>query len=130
VTRNRYFGGEPSEASAPERTPWGRRLSPRVDVAESDDAITLYAEVPGVRPEDVDLRFEEGELTLLARRRPRHQGEYLRQEARDGDFFRVFAIGEAVDAGGIEAVCKDGLLTVRLPKREAVRPRQVNVRGG
>jgi HSP20 family protein len=114
-----------------EATRGGAHFSPRVDIVETDGELTLYAEVPGVRPEDVDLHYEKGELVLRGRVQPR-QGdkELLLNEYEEGDFYRAFTIHESIDATKIEAECKNGVLTVHLPKAEAVRPRQINVRGG
>jgi HSP20 family protein len=119
-----------AEAARPEATRGGVHFTPRVDIVETDRELTLYAEVPGVRPEDVDLHYEKGELMLHARVRPRSAGKnLLLQEYEEGDFYRAFAIHESIDAGRIEAECKNGVLIVHLPKAEAARPRQINVRG-
>jgi HSP20 family protein len=118
-------------AARPEATRGGQYFTPRVDISETDKELTLYAEVPGVRPEDVDLHYEKGELTLHGRVRPRQaeRRNVLLQEYEEGDFYRAFAIHESIDAGRIEAECKNGVLVVHLPKQEAARPRQIQVRG-
>jgi HSP20 family protein len=114
----------------PEATRGGVYFTPRVDIVETDGELTLYAEVPGVRPEDVDLRYEKGELFLHGRVLPRQQKQtMLLQEYEDGDFYRAFTINESIDAERISAECKNGILIVHLPKVEAVRPRQIKVRG-
>jgi HSP20 family protein len=114
----------------PEATRGGVFFTPRVDIVETEAELTLYAEVPGVRPEDVDLRYEKGELLLHGRVQPRPGGRTaLLQEYEEGDFFRAFTIHESIDAGRIAAECKNGVLTVHLPKVEAARPRQITVRG-
>ena len=116
--------------AAPEQTRGGPYFVPRVDIFETDKELTLFADLPGVRCEDVDLRYENGELVLHGRVQPRHQDRsYLLSEYEVGDFYRAFAIHESIDATKIEAECKNGVLTVHLPKVEAVRPRQINVRG-
>jgi HSP20 family protein len=118
-----------AEAS-PEATRGGVFFTPRVDLVETDAELTLFAEVPGVRPDDVDLRYEKGELLLHGRVRPRQQRQpMLLQEYDEGDFYRAFTIHESIDAERISAECKNGVLTVHLPKVEAVRPRQIQVRG-
>ena len=112
-----------------EATRGGVFFTPRVDIVETDAELTLYAEVPGVRPEDVDLRYEKGELLLHGRVPSRQERQTaLLQEYEEGDFFRAFTIHESIDAGRIAAECKNGVLTVHLPKVEAVRPRQIAVR--
>src|SRR5207249_4814583 len=82
-----------------------------------DQELTMYADVPGVRAEDVDLRFERGELILQARvQRQQRPGQALLTEYQEGDFFRVFQIHESIDTTRISAQCKSGVLTVHLPK--------------
>lgn len=117
-----------SETQA-EATRGGVFFSPRVDIVETDAELTLFAEVPGVRPEDVDLRYEKGELLLHGRVRPcAERQRMLLREYEEGDFYRAFQISESIDASRIAAECKNGLLTVHLPKAESVRPRQIAVR--
>jgi HSP20 family protein len=101
-----------------------------VDIYETDKELTLFAELPGVAPGDVDLHYEKGELALHGRVRPRSGGKnFLLQEYEVGDFYRAFSIHESIDASKIEAECKNGLLIVHLPKVEAARPRQIAVKG-
>ncbi len=113
-----------------ESTRGGLYFSPRVDIFETDKELTLYAEVPGVRAEDVDLRYEKGELMLHAKVQPRQKERHvvLLQEFEEGDFYRAFTIHESINASKIEAECKNGVLIVHLPKVEAAQPRQINVR--
>jgi HSP20 family protein len=116
-------------AAHPEPTCAGRHFAPRVDILETDRELTLFAEMPGVRSEDVDLRYENGELVLHGKVQPKLEGKpLLLEEYEEGDFYRVFRIDETVDATQIEAECKNGVLTVHLPKTEAVRPRQIAVK--
>jgi len=104
--------------------------TPRVDIVESEDELTLFADMPGVRPEDVDIQLDNGELTLHGRCAPRPQGaNCLVAEYGVGDFHRSFALGEAVDAGKITAELKQGVLTVHLPRSEAVKPKKITVKG-
>jgi HSP20 family protein len=118
-----------AEQTASESTRGGAYFTPRVDIYETDKELTLYADVPGARPEDVDMRYDRGQLFLHARVKPRaQQPNNLHYEYDEGDFYRVFDIHESIDASKIEAECKNGVLTVHLPKVEAARPRQINVR--
>ena len=118
-----------AEAMTPERTRAGASFLPRMDVYEDDNELILYADMPGIRPEDVDLRYEQGELVLHGRLRPRQrQGQYLLREYDEGDYYRVFQIHESVDNNRIEAACKNGVLTIHLPKTKPARPRQIAVR--
>ena len=117
-----------AEATSPEDTRGGVFFTPRVDIHEGDKELTLFADVPGVRPEDVDLRYEQGQLLLHARVKPRQHGKnFLLKEYEEGDFYRNFAIHESIDGSRISAECKNGVLIVHLPKAEAVLPKQIAV---
>ncbi len=119
-----------ADLAHPEATRGGVYFTPRVDILEDDKELTLFAEVPGVRPEDVSLRYENGELLLHGRVQPRSESkDLLLQEYEEGDFYRAFTIHESIDAGRIAAECKSGVLTVHLPKVAAVQPRQITVQG-
>jgi HSP20 family protein len=120
---------ERTEVAHPQPTRGGAQFTPRVDIFETEKELTLTAELPGVKSDDVELRYENGELTLHGRVQKRHPGKkLLLQEYEEGDFYRAFSIHESIDASLIEAECKNGLLTVHLPKVEAVRPRQIAVK--
>jgi len=93
-------------------------LAPRVDVLETDDELVVLADFPGVAPSDLDIRFENGELAVHGRR-----------ENGVASYFRNFRINEQVAADKIEAELKQGVLTLRLPKVEAVKPRRIAVKG-
>jgi HSP20 family protein len=113
-----------------ETTRSGFFFTPRVDIYETDQELVLYADVPGVKAEDVDLRFERGELILQARVQNRQRpGQMLINEYEEGDYYRVFQIHESIDHTRIQAECKNGELVVHLPKAESAKPRQVKVRG-
>jgi HSP20 family protein len=120
-----------TEAAQAEQTRGGPHYVPRVDIFEDDKELTIFADMPGVRAEDVELRYENGELLVRGRVR-RGVGPdrpYLLREYEPGDFYRAFSIHESVDAGRISAEHKGGVLTVHLPKVEAARPRKIAVRG-
>ena len=105
-------------------------VAPRVDVLETENEFLLLADLPGVRPDDVDVRFEQGELTVHGRRTaPEGKRRALLGEYAGANFHRVFAVTDTVAADRIEADLKNGVLTVRLPKVEAVNPRKIAVRG-
>jgi HSP20 family protein len=114
---------------SPERTRAGVYFTPRVDIVETEKELLVFADMPGVRPEDVDLNYENGELHLHGRVRPRqHTGILLLREYEEGDFYRSFTIHESIDNSKITATCKNGVLTVHLPKVPAAQPRQISVR--
>jgi HSP20 family protein len=119
-----------AEQTTPESTRGGVFFTPRVDIYETDKELVLQADIPGVRPEDVDLRYERGELILHGRVQPRqNHRNYAFQEYEVGDFYRAFSIHESIDNTRIEAECKNGVLTVHLPKVAKAQPKQISVRG-
>src|SRR5438270_107722 len=108
---------------SPERLREGITFTPRVDILETDKELLLVADVPGVRSEDVELHFENGQLVLTGHVKPHNNNhQFLVREYEEGDFYRAFAIHESIDATKIEASCKQGVLIVHLPKVEAVKP--------
>jgi HSP20 family molecular chaperone IbpA len=121
---------ERAEQTQPERLRGGVYFTPRVDIVETDNELTLFADLPGVKPGDVDLRYEQGELALHGRCQPRHpERGALLNEYEVGDFYRAFQIHESIDASKIGAEFKNGVLTIHLPKMEKAKPRQITVRG-
>jgi HSP20 family protein len=122
---------QPSPTEAVEQKHGGVVFTPRFDIWETDDELVLYGDLPGVHPNDLDVRFEDGQLSLHGRVAPRQSGvEYLAGEYGIGDFHRSFAIGEAIDTDKISAELKNGVLTLCLPKSEAVKPRRIQVNAG
>jgi HSP20 family protein len=104
--------------------------TPRADLLETEDEFLILADLPGVKPEDVDIRFENGELTVLGRRTPCHSGkEPAVRECATTTFYRTFRLTDHVAADRIGAELKDGVLTLHLPKVEAVKPRRIAVKG-
>lgn len=120
---------EQSNVATVERTHGGVTYSPRIDIWESDDELVLYADLPGVDSEHLDIRFENRELTLHGKVSARHEDtKFLDGEYGIGDFYRTFTIGEAVDVDRISAELQNGVLTLHLPKTEAVKPRRIEVK--
>ena len=119
-----------ADLTTPEFTRGTVMFTPRVDIIETAEELLLFADVPGVKSEDVDVRFENGELILHGRCNPRgHAANFLLNEYEVGDFYRVFALSESIDAEKIGAELKQGVLTVHLPKAAAVKPRKITVQG-
>ena len=96
-------------------------VAPRIDVLERDDAVIVHADMPGVNPGDVDVRFENGELSVHGRRAA-DRGERV-------NFFRSFRLSEQIASDKIGAELKNGVLTLKLPKVEAAKPRRIAVNG-
>ena len=119
-----------NDSPAPsEATRGARFFSPRVDIFETENELLLLADLPGVNPQDIDLRYERGELMLRGKVNPAPpHGQAILEEFETGDYYRVFQIHESINAARIEADYKNGVLTVHLPKQEAARPKQVQIR--
>ena len=114
-----------------EPTHGGAAFTPRVDILESDDELTLLADMPGVALDGVEINFENGELTLHGRVSARTaEGQPIYQEYEIGDFHRVFKIGSSINSSQISAQISDGVLSVHLPKADAIKPRKIHVTAG
>ena len=120
-----------SDVSCVECTHEGRMYTPTVDIVETQDHLVVFADVPGASPADIDIRFNQGELTIHARvpLRQREDTSFLRQEYGVGDYFRTFAVGDDIDTTSITAAVSNGVLTLQLPKVEQARPRRIAVQG-
>lgn len=108
----------------------GNAWYPSVDVEETENTFVVHAELPGVKREDIKVGMEKNVLTIEGERKIEAAQEgkhYTRRERAFGSFKRSFTIGTEVDADKITAEYKDGILTVRLPKAEKVKPRQIEV---
>jgi HSP20 family protein len=112
-----------------ERTRNGCCFRPDVDILEQNDELLVLANVPGAKGDTIDLKFEDGTLEIRADVAPRHgDGQTcLLCEYGVGDYYRSFQISEAIDASKISAEYADGVLTLHLPKAEAVKPRKIAV---
>jgi HSP20 family protein len=120
-----------SEESRPqsERTRGGRVYRPNVDILEKQEELLVLADMPGVKGSEIDIRFEDGELSIYGPAPTRQEGaRYLLQEYDVGDFYRTFRVSEHVDASKISAEYKDGVLMLHLPKVESAKPRKIKVK--
>ena len=120
-----------SNGNLPARAEQGRTsLSPTVDVYENGDELLLYADIPGVTRDEVALHLANNQLTIEAQRKIPDQGRTLGAEFGPADFRRSFSVPPGLDADKVTADYRDGVLCVHLPKSAAVKPRQIQVRGG
>ncbi len=116
------YGREPVSA---------RTWAPPVDITETEDAITLHVEVPGINPEDINIQVEGGTITIKGERKfeKEEKGtQFVRTERTYGLFQRSFTLGLPIKQQEVEATYNDGVLTVMLPKAEEVKPKQVQVK--
>lgn len=120
-----------NEVVSAERTRTGTTYTPRFDILENDDELILHGDLPGVTPENLDLRFENERLIIHGKVESRHQDhEFVYGEYGIGDYYREFQVFDDVDPEKISADLKNGVLTVHLPKNEAVKPRRIEVKSG
>jgi HSP20 family protein len=107
-------------------------LRPAVDIFETDEGITLQADMPGVSKDRLNVRVEganllvEGKIGIT----PHEQMQALYADVRSATYRRSFLLSNELEAGKIDANLKDGVLTVRIPKRAELRPRRIEVRAG
>ena len=110
--------------------PSGRPWVPAVDIRETENELIVKADVPGLKFEDIDVRLENGTLTLRGERKfeeAKDEGGWHRVERAYGTFERSFTLPDTVNPEGVKADYKAGTLTVTLPKKEIAKPRQVKV---
>ena len=102
---------------------------PMFDVQDVEDAVILVGDLPGMTEDQVDVTVE-GPMLTISGERARPNGRYLIADRPYGRFARQFRLGPTVDADGIEAQFRDGVLMIRLPKSERARPRKVQLGAG
>lgn len=106
---------------------------PAVDIYEDEHNITLTAEVPGVEEKDLDVRVENGVLTVSGERKMEHeenQKNFHRVERSYGRFTRSFTLPPTVDTENVKANFDNGVLKITLNKREEAKPKQVQIQAG
>lgn len=114
-----------SEANA------SRTWAPPVDIRESEEAVLLALDLPGLRKEDVNITLENSVLTISGERRfeADQKNETIhRLERAYGAFTRSFTLGPTVQSDNVEANFQDGVLVIRVPKAEASKPRRIAIK--
>lgn len=104
---------------------------PALNMSEDDSNLYVRAELPGVAPEDIEMTTKENNLILKGERKIAPEGEkvsYHRRERDAGKFRRIISLPTWVDSDKVTAVCKNGVLTVTLPKAAEAKPRQISVK--
>lgn len=116
--------GKTSESSVAE---W----APAVDIKEEVDKFVIHADIPGVKPEDIEISMEAGVLTVKGQKESEAKTEkegYKRVERSYGSFYRRFSLPDSADGDAINAKSKYGVLEIIIPKREAVKPKRIDVK--
>ncbi len=105
--------------------------APALDIRETDDSIVVRAEVPGMSSGDIEVSVQNNTLTISGEKTEKTEdaGEtYYRSERRYGAFRRDIPLATIVDTDRIQATCKDGVLTVTLPKSEQAKGKRIDVK--
>jgi len=119
-------------SSLVEQTRPGLVFTPAVDIFETDQQITLLADMPGVVTEDISIDLREGVLTIAGEVKPwkKADEEDVLVEFEIGKYYRQFVLSEAIDQGKIDAQLSDGVLKLALPKSAKAQPRKIAVTAG
>ncbi|WP_394825624.1 Hsp20/alpha crystallin family protein [Pendulispora albinea] len=116
---------------APERVQQRATVAPLVDVYENRDEVLLVADLPGAAKDSIHVHLDKGQLTIEATRaETQPPGTPVASEYQARDYHRIFAIPQGIDGAKIAAQFADGVLCVRLPKSESLKPRRIEVRAG
>lgn len=119
MTGKQMVNKEHEEKAMEQCTPV-QRLTPAVDIYETEDALVVTADIPGVAEEDLQVEIERGVLSL--------EGSYSSGDGGRVGYSRQFRLSDRVDTETAEAGLKDGVLTLRLAKSEAARPKRIAVK--
>ena len=123
---DRFFGLEPMISGL-----FDRVKSPAIDVVEKDDAFVVTCDLPGVDMKDLEVNIANNVLTIKGEKKDSREvkeAKVYRQESWFGSFQRTLSLPDIVDPDKIEAVMKDGVLKITLPKKEEVKPKQIAVK--
>ncbi len=105
-------------------------MTPLVDIYENDDEILLHAEMPGVKKDDITVNIDNGNLTLTGVRTLTMEGAGEWEEFGNVEYQRAFSVPQTIDVNKVKAELKDGILALHLPKSEAAKPRQIEIKAG
>ena len=123
---NDFFGRATQEQNL---TTW----APAVDIYEAEQELVVKADLPDITPQELDIRVENNILTIRGERKFEKKVDeknYLRVERAYGSFSRSFSLANTVNTEAIKADYQDGVLTLRIPKREEAKPKQIKVNVG
>ena len=105
-------------------------VAPVVDVYENTDELLLLVDVPGATSDGIDVQLDKGQLTVSAKRSEDAPGSALLTEYRARDYLRAFSVPQGIDPMKIDAQLSGGVLRLRLPKSDSVKPRRIEVKQG
>ncbi|NWH03854.1 Hsp20/alpha crystallin family protein [Desulfobacter latus] len=102
--------------------------TPAVDIYENDNEILLHADMPGVVKENISVDIDNGTLSISGVRKLETEGAATYEEFSDVEYVRSFSVPQTIDVEKVEAELKDGVLRLHLPKSEAAKPRQIEIK--
>ena len=102
---------------------------PAINVVQTPADVQIYAFAPGIDPKELNVSIQQGLLTIAGKRviAADQKATYYRQERFSGEFSRAISLGEDVDAERVEATYRDGILQIKLHRRESAKPRQIEI---
>jgi HSP20 family molecular chaperone IbpA len=103
-------------------------VAPLVDIYENEDEILLHADMPGVENKDITVNIDNGKLSLTGIRKIESNGAVQWEEFGNVEYQRNFSVPQTINVEKINAVLKDGVLRLHLPKSEAAKPRQIEIK--
>ena len=104
-----------------------------LDVVEEEDAYVVKASIPGIKPEDLEITYNKGMLTIKGETKDETEttkGEYHLRERRFGTFSRTISLPATVKPDDIQATCENGTLTLKLPLSEEIKPKRIPIQSG
>jgi len=115
----------PVEETMPEKNI--PKVTPLVDIFENEDEILLFADMPGVEKDDININIDNGTLSLSGLRKMESSGAVQWEEFGETEYQRTFSVPQTIDVGKVSAEMQDGVLRLHLPKSEAAKPRQIEI---
>ncbi|WP_321370802.1 Hsp20/alpha crystallin family protein [uncultured Desulfuromusa sp.] len=106
----------------------GRILTPAVDIFESEDSLTLMADMPGIDKEGLEINLEKGVLTINGEMKMESRGKAIVREFTPANYYRQFKLSEHIDAEKTSAELNNGVLTLQIPKAESAKPKKIEIR--
>lgn len=119
---------EGQDASEPASNIATSDWAPAVDIREKEDAYVLYADVPGIEPDRIEINMENGCLSIRGERALNEErDQYKRVERPRGNFYRRFSMPDSADASRITAKSRNGVLEITIPKHEKLQARRITI---
>ena len=127
MTEKNIANLEPASALSRETTRKNDQyISPSVDIFETDEGLTLVADMPGLDDDSLDVTIEQGVLTLQGNA-PAGSGDYHTREFAMAGYWRQFLLSDIFDAEKAEATIRQGVMTLKIPKAERAKPKRIEV---